>query len=208
MNPGLPRATTIRVGCYLSDMEGSAAYVRSYLKADLRNTRTLLGLLEPPEDGAQRPELAQLEQLVHDVTVGLRERCPAGLDVDALRRFVEAESAAAAQARRIADDTLRQWARSFERVLPWWSALPSVETLLAEERWPAPPPGSDRLDIAISADERFRVLGLPRTRDAIRARFEKYLSKHPGVEMLRLIDDDGEAVVTLVADSGQIRLAG
>jgi hypothetical protein len=196
----------------LSDMEGSAAYVRSYLKADLRNTRTLLGLLEPVagdgEEPAPRPELAQLEQLVHDVTVGLRERCPAGLDVDALRRFVEAESAAAARARRIADDTLAQWARSFERVLPWWSALPSVETLIAEERWPAPAPGAHRLDIAISADERFRVLGLPRTRDAIRARFEKYLSKHPGVEMLRLVDDDGDAVVTLVADSGQIKLAG
>jgi len=194
-------------------MEGSAAYVRSYLKADLRNTRTLLGLLEPelaPDGGESppRPELTQLEQLVHDVTVGLRERCPAGLDIDALRRFVEAEAAEAARARRIADDTLRQWARSFERVLPWWSALPSVETLLADDRWPAPPPGARRLDVAISADERFRVLGLPRTRDVVRARFEKYLSKYPDVEELRLIDGEGEAVVTLVADSGHIRLAG
>jgi hypothetical protein len=189
-------------------MEGSAAYVRSYLKADLRNTRTLLGLLEPEPSGERGAELDQLEQLVHDVTVGLRERCPAGLDVDALRRFVEVEAAAAARARRIDDDTLRQWARSFERVLPWWSALPPVETLLADDRWPAPAPGAQGLDLAISADERFRVLGLPRTRDAVRARFEKYVSKHPGVEMLRLIDADGEAVVTLVADSGQIRLAG
>lgn len=196
-------------------MEGSAAYVRSYLKADLRNTRTLLGLLEPELAGdagdegrrAPPPELMQLGQLVHDVTVGLRERCPAGLDVDALRRFVEVESAAAARARRIADDTLRQWTRSLERVLPWWSALPPVETLLADERWPAPAPEARSLDLAISADERFRVLGLPRTRDALRARFEKYLSKHPGVEMLRLVHD-GEAVFTLVADAGQIRLAG
>ena len=195
----------------MSDLEGSAAYVRSYLKADLRNTRTLLGLLEPEpaaEGAAPPPELEQLEQLVHDVTVGLRERCPPGLDVDALRRFVEAEAAAAAQARRIADDTLRQWARSFERVLPWWRALPAVETLLADERWPAPAPGARRLDLAISADERFRVLGLPRTRDAVRARFEKYVSKYAEVEMLRLVDDDGDAVVTLIADSGNIRLAG
>jgi hypothetical protein len=157
-------------------MEGSAAYVRSYLKADLRNTRTLLGLLEPEPSGERGAELDQ--------------------------------PAAAARARRIDDDTLRQWARSFERVLPWWSALPPVETLLADDRWPAPAPGAQGLDLAISADERFRVLGLPRTRDAVRARFEKYVSKHPGVEMLRLIDADGEAVVTLVADSGQIRLAG
>jgi hypothetical protein len=181
-------------------MEGSAAYARSYLKADLRNTRTLLGLLEAGEP------LERLEQLVHDVTVGLREQCPADLDVDAVRRFVETGAPEAARVHRIADDTLHQLARSLERVLPWWSALPSIETLLDDARWTAPI--GPTLELRVTPDERFRLLGLPRTRDAVRARFEKYLSKHPEVETLRLVDDDGEAVVILVADQGSIRLAG
>jgi hypothetical protein len=196
-------------------MEGSAAYARSFLKADLRNTRTLLGLLDeeaealPPGQAPGRPrELIQLAHLVHDVTVGLRERCPVNVDVDALRRFVESGAALAAQQHRVAEDTLRQWARSLERVLPWWSALPSVETLLAEERWPPPAAGQHALELRVTADERFRVLGLPRTRDGLRARFEKYVSKHPAVDTLRLVDDRGEAVVTLVAERGTIRLAG
>lgn len=189
-------------------MEGSADYARSYLKADLRNTRTLLGLLEEEAEPPGDAELAQLEQLVHDVTVGLRERCPANVDVDALRRYVAEEAVSAARVHGVAEDTLRQWARSLERVLPWWTALPSVETLLADERWPAPAAGARVLDLRVTADERFRVLGLPRTRDALRARFEKYVSKYPAIEALRLLDDGGEAVFTLVAEAGVIRLAG
>ena len=180
-------------------MEGSDAY--AHLKADLRNARTLLALL----DG---DALRQLEGVVHDVTVGLRERCPADLDVDALRRSVEAEASTAVNARRVAEDTLRHLARSLERVLPWWQALPAVETVLDDARWTAPASGARSLDLALRADERFRVLGLPRTRDAIRARFEKYLSKHPQVEVLRLLDEDGTPVFTLIADAGVVRLAG
>lgn len=183
-------------------MEGSAAYARSYLKADLRNTRTLLGVLGRVADATL---LRQLEELVHDVTVGLRERCPDTLDVDALRRFVEGEGADACRAERVAEETFRQWARSLERVLPWWSALPASETLLDDARWGDP--AGDTLAIRISADERFRVLGLPRTRDAVRARFEKYLSKRPGVDRLVLIDEHGEAVFSLVCESGGVRLA-
>jgi hypothetical protein len=182
-------------------MEGSAAYARSYLKADLRNTRTLLGLL------ADEATIRQLEALVHDVTVGLRERGDPIADVDALRRSIEAEAREAARERRIADDTLCQWARSLERVLPWWTALPVVETLLADDRWP-PAPDARIVEIAITPDERFRVLGLPRTRDALRARFEKYVSKHAAVDTLRLLDDAGDAVFTLIAEAGHIRLAG
>jgi hypothetical protein len=183
-------------------MEGSADYARSYLKADLRNTRTLLGLLDAGESNA----LERLEQLVHDVTVGLRVQCPADVDVDALRRFVEAEAPEAVRTHRIADDTFRQLARSLERVLPWWGALPSIETLLDEARWTEP--SGPVLELRVTPDVRFRLLGLPRTRDAVRARFEKYLSKHPGVETLRLVDDAGEVVVSLVAAQGSIRLAG
>lgn len=173
------------------------------LKSDLRNTRTLLGLL-----GAQRDDeaLHQLEQLVHDVTVGLREQCPADVDVDALRRFVEDRVAAAQREHRLADETLRQLARSLERVLPWWSALPAVETLLDDARWGEPAAGV--LELRVTPDERFRLLGLPRTRDAVRARFEKYLSKHADQPIeLRLCDDDG-VVLSLVSDAGAVRLAG
>lgn len=104
-------------------MEGSAAYARSGLKSDLRNTRTLLGVLsegpgeEEQDDDPQSEDaevIRQLEQLVHDVTIGLREAATE-VDLGALRRFVAAEAAE----RRIADDTLRQWARSLERMLPW-----------------------------------------------------------------------------------------
>jgi hypothetical protein len=182
-------------------MEGSDAYARGHLKSDLRNARTLLALL----DG---DALRQLEGVVHDVTVGLRERCPADLDVDALRRSVEAEAAEAARAARVAEDTLRHLARSLERVLPWWQALPAIETVLDEDRWGEAPPGARTLDLTLRPDEQFRVLGLPRTRDLIRARFEKYLSKHPGIEALRLLGEDGQPVFTLVADAGVVRLAG
>lgn len=172
------------------------------LKADLRNTRTLLGLLE---EGALRQ---RLEQLVHDVTAGLRAQCPPDLDVDALRRLVAAEAPAAAHAHRIADDTLHQLARSLDRVLPWWSALPPVETLLDDARWPTAPTGPV-IELRVTADERFRLRGLHGTRDALRAHFEKYVSKHPGVEALRLLDDTDQPVVILVADDrGEIRLAG
>jgi hypothetical protein len=181
-------------------MEGSAAYARSYLKSDLRNTRTLLALIAG-DAGA----LARLEQLAHDVTVGLREQCPADVDVDALRRFVDSEAPAAAREHRLDDDTLRQLGRSLDRVLSWWRALPAVETLLEDARWGEPE--VDTLEIRMTPDERFRLLGLPRTRDAIRARFEKYLSKHPEVECLRLVDDEG-LVLSLVADDGAVRLAG
>jgi len=182
-------------------MEGSDAYARGHLKADLRNARTLFGLL----DGEA---LRQLEGVVHDVTVGLRERCPADLDVDALRRSVEAGAAEAARARRLAEDTLRHLERSLERLLAWWSALPAIETVLDDDRWAAPAPDQRTLELVLGPDERFRVLGLPRTRDSIRARFEKYLSKHSHIEALRLVDEHGEPVFTLIADPGGVRLAG
>lgn len=184
-------------------MEGSAAYARSGLKSDLRNTRTLLGVLSEGEDDEDddledAEVIRQLEQLVHDVTVGLREG-GAEVDIAALRRFVEAEAAE----RRIADDTLRQWARSLERMLPWWTTLPPTETLLAAERWPEVDliPDTRRvLEIQVTADERFRVLLVARTRDTVRACFEKYVSKHPAIVALRLLDGDGEPVATLVSD--------
>jgi hypothetical protein len=185
-------------------MEGSAnSYARSYLKADLRNTRTLLGLLE--ESGSAEAS-RQLEQLVHDVTVGLRQRESTRVDVDALRRSIDD----AARAHQIADDTFRQWARSLERVLPWWSALPAVETLLDDSRWTVPGVDLDAetVEIRVTADERFRILGLPRTRDALHDRFERYVQAYPRVRTLRLVDADGDAVFTLVAEAGQVRLAG
>jgi len=202
-------------------MEGSAAYARSYLKADLRNTWTLLRLLEedvdadPVLDADVAREVAhemrqaaialrQLERLVHDVTVGLRESGDDDVDLDALRRFVEAEAAEAARQRRIADDTLRQWSRSFERVLPWWETLPAVETLLDDGRWPAPIGGE--LELELTADERFRVLRVDRTRDQLRVQFEKYLSKHPGARTLRLVAD-GEVVATLAMRAGDVAWA-
>jgi hypothetical protein len=194
----------IRPNCYLDHMEGSvrSTYARSYLKADLRNTRMLLGLF----DGAPADEARRLEELVHDVTVGLREQCPADVDVEAVRRFVADEAPAAARQRGVADDTLGQLARSLDRVLPWWRALPAVETLLDDARWPAPIDGL--LAIEVGADERFRLLGLPRTRDALRARFEKYVSKHADAHALHLLDEHGEIVLALVSEAGAIRLAG
>ncbi len=192
-------------------MEGSAAYARSGLKSDLRNTRTLLGVLsDGPEEEEPADDLAsedadairQLEQLVHDVTVGLREHATA-VDIAALRRFVEAEAAE----RRIADDTLRQWARSLERMLPWWTTLPPCETLVAAERWLDDPPGA-AVEIRVTADERFRVLLVARTRDTVRACFDKYVSKHPAVGALHLLDGDGEPVATLVADPTGSRWLG
>lgn len=198
-------------------MEGSAAYARSYLKADLRNTWTLLRLLEEDVDAdldAAAQEMAdemrkaaialrQLERLVHDVTVGLRESGDEDVDLEALRQFVEAEAAEAARQRRIADDTLRQWARSFERVLPWWETLPAVETLLDDARWP--PPVAGELELRLTADERFRVLRVDRTRDQLQARFENYLSKYPGARTLTLISSLGsedEVVATLAVHAG------
>jgi hypothetical protein len=183
-------------------MEGSAqSYARSYLKADLRNARTLLGLLEEsgPVEAAR-----QLQQLVHDVTLGLRQRESVLVDVDALRRSIEET----ARVRRLADDTLRQCARSLERVLPWWSALPAVETLLDDARWTTPGAEAHTVEIRVTADERFRILGLPRTRDALHDRFERYTQRYPQVRTLRLVDADGEACFTLVAEAGQVRLAG
>jgi hypothetical protein len=175
-------------------MEGSVDYARSYLKTDLRNTRTLLGLVE----GGGDDWLPDLERLVHDLTVGLRESDLEDLDVDALRRSVEATAEAAARERRIADDTLRQWSRSFERLLPWWQALPEVETLLEDARWPAPTPTADSpVEVEITADERFRITRVQRAHDAVAAHFEKYVSKYPGVRTVRFIDAAGEVVATL-----------
>ncbi|MCB9564848.1 MAG: hypothetical protein H6709_18860 [Kofleriaceae bacterium] len=199
-------------------MEGSAAYARSYLKSDLRNTRTLLGLIEgasggdaaadggdPAEaDAADEPLLTRLSQLVHDLTVGLRESAAAlgDLDLDALRRSVELAAEAAARERRIADDTLRQWARSFERLLPWWQTLPPAETLLDDARWPAPAPGVRVLEVAVTADERFRVHHIQRTRDQILKRFAKHVSKHPAVRAVRFVDEAGEVFATCAAAAG------
>ncbi len=198
-------------------MVGSAAYARSYLKTDLRNTRAMLGLIEDGrgDDAAvaagapDAPDarLAELERLVHDLTVGLRESGAelAGLDIDALRRYVEAAAESAARARDIADDTLRQWARSFERLLPWWQTLPPVETLLDDARWPTPAPGADAIEVEVSADERFRVTRVQRTHDAVTGYFDNHIRKHPGLRIVRFVDDAGDVVATLAALDDGIR---
>ena len=56
----------------------------------------------------------------------------------------------------------------------------------------------------LTADERFRVLRVDRTRDQLRAHFENYLSKYPEARTLRLISDE-EVVVTLAVHAGAIR---
>ena len=193
-------------------MEGSHAYVRSNLKADLRNTRTLLAIVaeaaaraEP--SAADADAMRQLHQLVHDVTIGLRAGGPDAVDVDVVRRFVAEGGAEAVRQRRLAEDTLAQCVRSLERVLPWWCALPTVETLLDDARWPPPADATVAQDIRVNADERFRIQGLPRTRDAVRARFEKQVSKYPWLESLRLVGEDGAVVFALVRTDGHVRLA-
>ncbi len=201
------------------DMEGSAAYARSYLKADLRNTWTLLRLLEEDVEAELDPDsareaaaevrqaaiaLRQLERLVHDVTVGLRESGDDDVDLDALRRFVDSEASEAGRQRRIANDTLEQWSRSFERVLPWWETLPVAETLLDDARWPAPIGGE--LEVELTADERFRVLRVDRTRDQLRAHFENYLSKYPVARVARLMSD-GDVVATITLHAGAVRFS-
>ncbi len=183
-------------------MEGSASYAQGYLKTDLRNTRTLLGLLESEAGASRDAWLAEVERLVHDLSVGLRESGtdPASLDLAALLRQVEETAHAAARERAIADDTVRQWARSFARVLPWWQALPPAETLLDLARWSAPGARVDADDVAtvvVTADERFRLTRVHRTQAAVADHFEKHLSKRFGVRRVRFVDADGEVVAQL-----------
>jgi hypothetical protein len=92
-------------------------------------------------------------------------------------------------------------------MLPWWTTLPPSETLLATERWPAVP-GDEEIELRVTADERFRVLLVARTRDAVRACFETYVTTHPAVRAVRLVDADDQPVASLVVGASGARWIG
>jgi hypothetical protein len=119
--------------------------------------------------------LDELNVVLDDLEFGCRWDDRA-VDPDAIVRFVGHAAALTGQSARPDGAPLPRTAAS---LLGRWRELPVGEPLLADTRWPAPPAGTDTLEIHLSAAERDRLERRLGARGRLLDRAARHTAAHP-----------------------------